>query len=128
VRSVRDVRLARRREAAAAEARAAEDRAAAARVRAAERDRQRGVEGPNRPADAPNRPADGQNRPVDPQNRRAPENAQNDHAHRHFTFRRGAAGSDRRMRQDEAAAAQQPGYQPTHLDERSSGAGSAPER
>jgi hypothetical protein len=92
---VRDVQSARRREAAAAQARAADDRAAARRVERSERDRSAG----SREA-------------------RQREDVQNDaHAHRHFGFRRGASTD-----QERSAQSQDPGYQPSHLDERSSGA------
>ncbi len=98
--SVRDVRFARRREAAAAEARAAEDRAAARRV---ERERQRSAGSPDA---------------------RQREDVQNDaHAHRHFGFRRGGASTE----QERSAQAEQGAYQPSHLDERSSGASSSNE-
>lgn len=100
VRSVRDVKLARRREAAAAEARAAEDRAAAARVNAAER---------RRAAEA------GSSRPG--------ENVQNDNERRQVGSSSGGPDESRH-----AAPAQDPGYHPAHQDDRSSGATSASER
>lgn len=97
--SVRDVRFARRREAAATQARAAEDRAAARRV-----ERERSAAGSR---DARQR-----------------EDVQNDaHAHRHFGFRRGAS-----TEQERSAQRQDPNYQPAHLDEPSSGASSSNER
>jgi hypothetical protein len=115
--SVRDVRFARRREAAAAEARAAEDRAAARRAQRAEQDRSAGS-----------------------RDARQREDVQNDsHAHRHFGFRRGAstegdrspqAQQDTRLPQGQQPGREQqdPGYQPAHLDERSSGARSSNDR
>jgi hypothetical protein len=104
--SVRDVKYARRREAAAAEAQAAEDRAAAARVAAAER-RRVGRSG----------------------DRRAPESAQNDHSHRHFGFRRGAPSTAEQAGSGRPESGQQTDYQPAHLDEHSSsGATSNQER
>jgi hypothetical protein len=95
VRSVRDVKAARRREAAAADARAADDHTASRPAAAGRTTEQR-------------------------------EDVQNDdHAHRHFSFRRNASGNGDPQA---STSTQDPGYRPAHSEQRSSGATSINER